>query len=111
MKKFKDVLNEIDSSVVTIGQAIRALRKGVNFTLKDIENLCKVKETHLSAIENDRMELSLNNARKIAAALGVHPSTILFPNDEDIPMKEINVIEKKRQKLLKEKRKSTSKVA
>lgn len=57
------------------------------------------------------MELSLNNARKIAAALGVHPATILFPNSEDLHQKEITVIEKKRQKLLSERKKSTEKAA
>ena len=109
MKKFKDILNEFDSSPLSIGQAIRVLRKGINFTLKDVENLSCIRESHLSAIENDRMELSLNNARKIAAAIGVHPSTILFPNGTDIHIKEINIIEKKRQKFISDKNKKTPK--
>ncbi|MBF0313907.1 MAG: helix-turn-helix transcriptional regulator [Oligoflexia bacterium] len=106
MKNFKDVLNKLVPARLTSGGAIRALRKSINFTLKDVEKLCGIKETHLSSIENGKIELSLGHARKIAAALGVHPSVLLFPNGEDMEFEEIASIDKKRDRLIAEKKRN-----
>ena len=58
--------------------------------------------TLLSAVENDKRNLGVETASKIAAAIGLHPSSILFPDDFDLD-KEIAKIIKKREKLLKDK--------
>ena len=98
MKSFKSVLKELNPTTVSSGQIIRALRKSIGFTLKDVESISGIRETHLSAIENDAYELTKKYAEKLAATLGVHPSIILFPEGVD-PSEEIRAIEKKGRKL------------
>lgn len=99
MKSFKNVLREIDPAPVTSGEIIRALRKSLGFTLKDVESISGIRETHLSAIENDSYELTKKYAEKLAATLGVHPALILFPEGVDANP-EIKEIEKRRKKFI-----------
>ena len=66
-KSLISVLSEFDNQSLTSGIAIRVLRKSLNFTLKDVQSLTGIRETHLSAIENDFYELTKKNAEKIAA--------------------------------------------
>ena len=106
MKDMKDVLEELSPGLITSGQAIRILRNSIGFTLKEVEKITGLSEQRLSALENDRSDLSVKNARKISAALGVSPFTILFPNGPDFKDKEIQKIERQREKLLKEKKAS-----
>ena len=99
MKTLKSVLQEIEKNAVTSGQIIRALRKSLGFTLKDVEAISGIRETHLSAIENDSYELTKKYAEKLGATLGVHPTVLLFPEGVE-PSAEIKAIEKRRKKLL-----------
>ncbi len=104
MKRMRDVLEELFPGPLTSGQIINALRKSQELTLKDVERMTKLSEQRLSALENDKSSLTSRNAKKIAAALGVNPRTILFPNGEDYKDEEILKIEKIRDKILREKR-------
>ena len=101
-KSLISVLSEFDNQSLTSGIAIRVLRKSLNFTLKDVQRLTGIRETHLSAIENDSYELTKKNAEKIAASLGVHPSIILFPEGYS-KSPEVKKIEAKAKLLLKRK--------
>lgn len=101
-KSLISVLSEFDNQSLTSGIAIRVLRKSLNFTLKDVQSLTGIRETHLSAIENDSYELTKKNAEKIAASLGVHPSIILFPEGYS-KSPEVKKIEAKAKLLLKRK--------
>ncbi|MBK9292927.1 MAG: helix-turn-helix transcriptional regulator [Oligoflexia bacterium] len=100
-----DLLNEIDPQEPTPGKLIRAIRKNFNLTLKEIQSLTGILEPNLSAIENDRMELTKKTAELIGAALGVHPSTLLFPSGCK-KTNEIKLIEKKSQALREKKKKA-----
>jgi transcriptional regulator with XRE-family HTH domain len=99
MKSLKSILNEVEPKPVTSGQIIRAIRKSLELTLKDVESISGIRETHLSAIENDAYELTKKYAEKIAATLGVQPWLILFPEGNS-PSPEIREIQKRRKKLL-----------
>ena len=77
--KMKDVLLNLDNSPTTIGQIVRAFRKGCGFTLNILSEITGIPETHLSQIENDRIDLGIKRAEILAAALGVRPQDILFP--------------------------------
>ena len=99
MKSLKSILHEINPAPVTSGEIIRALRKSLGFTLKDVETISGIRETHLSAIENDSYELTKKYAEKLSATLGVHPAVILFPEGVE-PSFEIKAIEKRRKKFL-----------
>lgn len=104
MKRMKDVLESLSPGQISPGEAIRSLRNSQDLTLKDLEKITGISEPRLSSLENNRSSLSVNNARKIAAALGVNPITILFPSGaEGYRDKEIEKIEKKRERLLKKK--------
>ncbi len=97
-KKMSDVLLDIDSKPYSVGQMIKAFRKARGFTLKDVEELTSISITHLSSIENDKIDLGIRRAGLLAAALGVHPSDILFPNGNWDKTAEIRKIEKLAQK-------------
>jgi len=104
MKRMIDVLEELSPGTITSGEAIRLFRNSQGFTLKEIEKITGISEQRLSSLERGRSLLSVKNARKIAAALGLNPFTILFPNGPDFKDKEIQKIERLRDKLLKEKK-------
>ncbi len=93
-RNFRNILNEIDPSPLTSGRVIRSIRKNFNMTLKEIEQLTGIKEPNLSAIENDKMELTKHYAEILGAALGVHPSSLLFPDGYEIESK-LKAIERK----------------
>ncbi len=95
-------LDDLIDGKVTPGKIVRARRESLGLTQKDVSELTGIKTTFLSAVENDKRNLGVDTASKIAAAIGLHPSSILFPDDFNID-KEIAKIIKKREKLLKNK--------
>ena len=95
-------LDDLIDGKVTPGKIVRTRRESLGLTQKDIYDLTGIKTTFLSAVENDKRNLGVYTASKIAAAIGLHPSSILFPDDFDVD-KEIAKIIKKREKLLKDK--------
>lgn len=103
-KKMIDLLNEIDPKILSCGQVLRALRKGLELTLKDVEEITGIKEQNLSALENDRMSMTAHYSEILAAALGVHPTDILFPNGKWEKSAEISAIEQKAKKIIRKKR-------
>ncbi|MCO5113702.1 MAG: helix-turn-helix transcriptional regulator [Bdellovibrionaceae bacterium] len=99
MKRMKDVLLNVDDSEYTIGQMVRAFRKGKNLTLEQVQELTGISITNLSAIENDKVDLGVKRASMLAVAFGVHPRDILFPNDKWEKSKEIQKIEARARKM------------
>ena len=67
--------------------------------LKDVEAISGIRETHLSALENDNYELTKKYAEKLGATLGVHPTVLLFPEGYE-SSSELKAIEKRAKKLL-----------
>lgn len=105
MTKKIEALSFVDDLIdgkVTPGKIVRVRRESLGLTQKDVFELTGIKTTFLSAVENDKRNLGVDTATKIAAAIGLHPSSILFPDDFDVD-KEITKIIKKREKLLKDK--------
>ncbi len=103
MTKQIKALSFLDSLIdgkVTSGKIIKARRETLGLTQKEIYELTGIKTTFLSAVENDKRNLGVETASRIAAAIGLHPSSILFPGEID---KDIAKIIKKREKLLKNK--------
>lgn len=103
-KRFIDLLNKFDPEPLTSGRMLRSFRKGLNLTLKDVEEITGVKEQNLSALENDRMDMTAHYAEILAAALGVHPTDILFPNGQWEKSPQITAIERKARKIIEKKR-------
>jgi len=97
MKK-KDTLSFIDSLIkeeITPGKIVRARRLTLGMTQQDLADLTDVKATFISSVENDRKSLGVSGATKLAIALGLHPSSILFPNGVEMN-KELRNIQKRR---------------
>ncbi|MNL30410.1 Helix-turn-helix domain protein [compost metagenome] len=78
-KDFEKLINEVDPAPQTSGRKVRAVRKFLGFTLKDLEDITGISQTNLSALENDRLEMTKKSAEMIGAALGIHPMDILYP--------------------------------
>lgn len=52
----------------------------LGFTFKILSEVTGIPETHLSQIENDKIDLGVKRAEVLSAALGVRPQDILFPD-------------------------------
>jgi transcriptional regulator with XRE-family HTH domain len=100
-KNMSDLLNEIDPSPSTPGKTLRAFRKNFEITLKELEEVTGIKESNISALENDRTEMTSYYAEMFGAALGIHPSLLLYPEGWVKVTPELASIEKKAKKLFK----------
>ncbi len=100
---FENLLNQLVKEEATPGDILRAFRKREGFTLKEIEVITGIRESNLSAIENNRIEMTRHYAEMFAAALNVHPTAFLYPNGQFKKDVEVMRIEKKRQSVLKKK--------
>ncbi|MFZ4404218.1 MAG: helix-turn-helix domain-containing protein [Pseudobdellovibrionaceae bacterium] len=101
MKNMVDVLSEVLPKNVTPGELIRATRTNFGITQDEICEVTGLKRANLSAIENGRIEMTVHYAEVLGAALGLHPSTILFPRGKYAKKKEILDIEKRAKSLFK----------
>ena len=70
---------ELEQVKATPGQVVRAFRKNFGLTLKELEQVTGVSYTNLSAIEHDRIDVGVRRAVLLAAAFGIDPQQILFP--------------------------------
>ena len=95
-------MDELIEGEITPGKVIRARRESLGLTQKDISDMTGIKTTFLSAAENDKRNIGAQTAAKIAAAIALHPSSILFPKGLKKD-KELEKIIKMRNKILKSK--------
>lgn len=75
MKNFFD----LEQVKATPGQVVRAFRTNFDLTLKELEQITGVSYTNISAIEHDRVDVGVRRAVLLAAAFGIEPQQILFP--------------------------------
>ena len=80
---------------ITPGKVIKAFRKNFSITQQELAKVTGIAETNLSAIENDRIEMSQRYAEVFAAALNVHPMIFLYPNGNFEKSVELRKIEKR----------------
>lgn len=64
---------------VSIGESVRILRELQELTQGALSELSGIAQSTLSAIENDRVTLGAERAKKLARALSCHPAVLLFP--------------------------------
>ncbi len=100
-KKMIDVLDELVPEGATPGEMLRALRKREGLTLEKLEKITGIRDNNLSAIENNRIEMSRHYAEVFAAALAVHPMIFLYPNAKFEKSTELLKIEKRAAKFRK----------
>lgn len=74
--KFLDKL-AFKGSSPKAGDYVRAQRKILNFTLEDLENITGIDKANLSAYENNKKEIGIKVAVKLAAALALDPNILI----------------------------------
>ena len=75
----------IDSMIdedFTPGMVVKAYRKKVGFTQKQLGEISGICGANISAIETDRVPLGYSRALMLASALSVHSKHLLFPGDK-----------------------------
>ena len=70
---------------LTPGQTVKELRKKKEWTQSVLSELTGIAVSNLSNIENGRSRLGEDRAILLAAALGIRPEFILFPNGFERP--------------------------
>jgi transcriptional regulator with XRE-family HTH domain len=100
MSSFKKLLQELGATEATPNETVRTFRKGLGMTLKEVEEVTGIRESHLSAIENGKIEVTQYYAEVFAVTFGLHPTVFLYPNGEFKKSRELESIEKKAKKLI-----------
>jgi transcriptional regulator with XRE-family HTH domain len=98
MKKELDALDFLEGLLetdITTGKVIKARRRSLGLTQQDVADLTGMETSFISSVENDSRSIGVHTAVKLAVAIGLHPSTILFPKGVEFD-EELKAIEKKR---------------
>lgn len=64
---------------VTPGESVRILRELQGLTQTQLSALCGIPQTTISSIETGRVNLGVERAKVLAAALHCHPAVLVFP--------------------------------
>jgi transcriptional regulator with XRE-family HTH domain len=96
---------DLKHAKTTPGQVIRAFRRNFNITQHELAEATGIAEANLSAIENGKTEIGVKRAVLIAAAFGIDPALILFPNGyESLYGKELRAVRQASAKLIAKKK-------
>ena len=76
MRKFIPAKKRVD---VSPGESVRIIRELQGFTQTHLSDLCGIPQTTISSIENGRVNLGVERAKTLAAALHCHPAVLVFP--------------------------------
>lgn len=76
MPKLTPARKRID---VTPGESVRIIRELQGFSQTQLSALCGIPQTTISSIENGRVNLGVERAKVLAAALHCHPAVLVFP--------------------------------
>lgn len=105
MKNFSD----LEQVKATPGQVVRAFRTNFDLTLKELEQITGVSYTNISAIEHDRVDVGVRRAVLLAAAFGIEPQQILFPQGYVRPdQPDVERVRTRAKRLLEKKRRAAA---
>ena len=76
MNDFKPAKKRID---VSVGESVRIVRELQGFSQNELAALSGIPQSTISAIENDRVNLGVERAKKLAYVLECHPAVLVFP--------------------------------
>jgi transcriptional regulator with XRE-family HTH domain len=103
MKNMRTVLHDILGNDLSPNEVVRAARIKSGLSQEDLSYITGIARPNLSAIENGRLELTFHYALIFGAALNIHPSKILFPNDQYEKTTDLIKIEKRAETVMKKK--------
>lgn len=64
---------------VSVGESVRIMRELQEISQNELAHLSGIPQSTISAIENDRVKLGIERAKKLAQALRCHPAVLVFP--------------------------------
>jgi len=67
---------------LTSGDSVRVAREMLGWSQNELAKRSKIPQSTISGIEANRIALGVERAKKLAIALSVHPSVLLFPQWE-----------------------------
>ena len=79
MQGFRRARKTID---VSVGESVRIIRELQELSQNQLAKLTGIPQATISAIENDRVQLGIERAKKLAVALNCHPTVLVFPGWE-----------------------------
>lgn len=100
MASLKKLLKEFSVGDETPNETVRTFRKGLSMTLKEVEEVTGIRESHLSAIENGKIEMTQHYAEVFATVFGLHPTAFLYPGGRFEKSEELRSIEKRAKKYI-----------
>ena len=79
MKDFRPARKRME---VSAGESVRILRELQELSQSQLSELSGIPQATISAIENGRVNLGVERAKRLARALKCHPAVIVFPGWE-----------------------------
>lgn len=76
MRNFIPAKKRVD---VSPGESVRIIRELQGLSQTQLAELCGIPQTTISAIETGRVNLGVERAKALAAALRCHPAVLVFP--------------------------------
>ncbi len=76
MKDYRVAKKQID---VSVGESVRIIRELQEMSQNDLAKATGIPQSTISAIENDRVNLSVERAKQLARTLKCHPAVLVFP--------------------------------
>lgn len=64
---------------VSVGESVRIVRELQELSQNELSQITGISQSTISAIENDRVALGVERAKRIARALKCHPAVLVFP--------------------------------
>jgi cytoskeletal protein RodZ len=101
MEKMRKFLHEVLDQDLTSGEVLRGARVEAGISQEEMEEITGVKRSNISALENGRLQMTSHYAEIFAAALGIHPADLLYPNLKLVKSNEMLEIEKRAKAVMK----------
>ena len=79
MKNYRRARKTVD---VTVGESVRIIRKLQGLSQAELAELTGIPQSMISGIENDRIQIGVERAKRLARALNCHPAVLVFPGWE-----------------------------
>lgn len=76
MKNFRPARKRIE---VSVGESVRIIRELQGLSQNQLAELTGISQATISGIENDRINIGVERAKALAAALKCHPAVLVFP--------------------------------
>jgi transcriptional regulator with XRE-family HTH domain len=95
MKDMREVLENLLGEDLSSGEVLKGLRIKSGLSQDELAELTGIQRSNLSALENDRTQMTSYYAEIFAAVFKLHPSDILYPNGHVKKSADLLKLEKK----------------